>query len=652
MIAQPIHQIINSSTVKQNNHHFPLRSIIVTLIVFITAAPHQLYGQQRFNDIIRKTDDHLLADGKQFPTWEQKQKYTRTYHVNQSHPLADNKNSGSEDQPFLTIGRAAEVLLPGERVIIHEGLYRETVHPAHSGSGPGEMISYQAAAGEKVIISGSIVLDEDWEPGRGWRYGKHKPYAASAPESTVHVWQYELPGELMEGYNPFGMMNILHDRAYLDYTQVKMDAHFKRRGMLFFDGIPVKQVGKPVELADAEEGAFWIEHNGRRIHVRFPGTKGPKDVLVEAAIREQLFVPEEYGLGYIRISGITFRHCANGFPVPQRGAVSANRGNHWIIEDCIVEHVNSLGIDLGNEMWNTEWQEGIGHHIVRRNVIRQCGIAGLEALKAPGLLIEDNLFEDIGWHDAEHGWESGGIKLHLAENCLIRRNVFRRIHHAPGIWLDYHANRNCRVTKNVFTDIITARGCIYVEVSRNHCRIDHNVFHKTESQYWISGDYGAGGSALYTDGSDSIDFDHNLTLDIENTGYGSYLNAERIVDMRGGYTRFHRVTHNIFTGCRKHCIEFPNEHNFSDYNIFSGMKPGYLKMGNPAPPLLLDMEAWQIAFGWEKNGRLADIRATLDTETLEFTMQVEDAASLGNADAGPFKKIKNYEGVILDPREL
>jgi hypothetical protein len=294
----------------------------------------------------------------------------------------------------------------------------------------------------------------------------------------------------------------------------------------------------------------------------------------------------------------------------------------------------------------------VGYHIFRRNEVRNCGIAGLEALKAPWLLIEDNLFENVGWQDAEHGFESGGIKLHLAENCLIRRNVFRKIHYAPGLWLDYKANKNVRVTQNVFTDVISARGCIYVEVSRDHCRIDHNVFHQTRSQYWISGDYGAGGSALYTDGSDSIDFEHNLTLDIENTGYGSYLNAERIVDMRGGLTRFHRVQRNIFTDCRKHAIEFPNEHNFSDYNVFSGVRPGYLKMANPAPALLLDLEAWRIAFGWEKNGRLATIRAELDPETLMFNMEVEDPASLKDMDAGPFKKIGSYQNIHLDPREL
>lgn len=610
-----------------------------------------LSAQKTIHDIMRKHDDRVLANGERFNFWDDETRYSKTYHVNNGHPEANDDNPGSENRPFLTIGRAAELIGPGEKVIIHEGIYREAIRPSRGGTAHNRMILYEAAPGEQVIISGSIILSDHWQPGVGWRYGKHIPYSENASSVEIPVWQYDLPGERMNGYNPFGMMNILHDREYLEYTKVKMDAHFRRRGMIFLDGKSLKQVGKPVELASEAQGAFWIEHNGLRIHVRFPDGKGPDDYTIEAAIREQLFVPEAYGLGYIHLKGIIFQHSANGFPVPQRGAVSSNRGNHWILENCTIRDVNALGVDLGNEMWHTEWQEGVGYHIFRKNTVQRCGIAGLEALRAPSLLIEDNLFEDIGWQDAEHGWESGGIKLHLASNCLIRRNIFRRIEYAPGIWLDYKANRNCRITSNVFSDVTSARGCVYVEVSRNHCRIDHNIFHKTRSQYWVSGDYGAGGNALYTDGSDSIDFDHNLAFDIENTGYGSYLNAERMVDMRGGYTRFHRVTHNIFIDCRKHAIEFPNEHNSSDNNLFSGMKPGFLKMGNPAPALLLDLEAWNIAFGFEEHGQMAGISAELDTETLLFSMEVLGDPGLENFEAGPFKKIMAYDTILLDPRK-
>ena len=51
------------------------------------------------------------------------------------------------------------------------------------------------------------------------------------------------------------------------------------------------------------------------------------------------------------MKGITFEHAGNGFPVPQRGMVSTNRGNHFIFEDNTFEWANSVGLDIGNEDW-------------------------------------------------------------------------------------------------------------------------------------------------------------------------------------------------------------------------------------------------------------------------------------------------------------
>jgi hypothetical protein len=308
-------------------------------------------------------------------------------------------------------------------------------------------------------------------------------------------------------------------------------------------------------------------------------------------------------------------------------------------------------VDLGNEMWHTIDQPDLGYHVVRGNIIRNCGISGLESLRAPALLVEDNLFENIGWQDAELAFESGAIKFHKAYDCLIRRNVFRNISYAPGIWLDYKSNKNCRISGNLFTDITTARGAIYIEVSRNLCRVDHNIFHKLRSQYWISGDYGAGGSALYTDGSDSIIFEHNLAIDIENTGYGSYLNAQRIVGMRGGITRFHKVLNNIFIDCKKHMIEFPNEDNFSNGNIFVNPKPGYLKITENGSELLLDLQAWNKLFGWENNGLRTRGQAEFDSKQMILSIEYSDVDELKDRKAGPFKRIEDIDNLNIDPRK-
>lgn len=38
-----------------------------------------------------------------------------------------------------------QLLLPGERVVIMTGVYRERIDPARGGAGPDKMISYEAA---------------------------------------------------------------------------------------------------------------------------------------------------------------------------------------------------------------------------------------------------------------------------------------------------------------------------------------------------------------------------------------------------------------------------------------------------------------------------------------------------------------------------
>ena len=89
----------------------------------------------------------ILPDGREFKTWEQPLRFDRTYYVDQSRTNASDTNPGTSERPFATINRAAQVLQPGERVVVAAGIYRERVRPARGGSGPDRMISYEAAPG-------------------------------------------------------------------------------------------------------------------------------------------------------------------------------------------------------------------------------------------------------------------------------------------------------------------------------------------------------------------------------------------------------------------------------------------------------------------------------------------------------------------------
>ena len=77
----------------------------------------------------------MLPDGSSFLTWSDQTRYTRTIHVSGNDPAASDENPGTAERPLRTINRAAELVRPGERVLIHSGVYREMVQPASRSRG-------------------------------------------------------------------------------------------------------------------------------------------------------------------------------------------------------------------------------------------------------------------------------------------------------------------------------------------------------------------------------------------------------------------------------------------------------------------------------------------------------------------------------------
>ena len=91
---------------------------------------------------------------------------------------------GSAERPFRTINLAAAVAQPGDTVVVHAGEYREWVKPRRGGLSDTRRITYEAAAGEHVVIKGS-------ERVTGW-----VPVAGN-------VWCAAVPNALFGDFNPF-----------------------------------------------------------------------------------------------------------------------------------------------------------------------------------------------------------------------------------------------------------------------------------------------------------------------------------------------------------------------------------------------------------------------------------------------------------------
>ena len=82
------------------------------------------------------------------------------FYVDQKHPSASDTNPGTEDQPWLTIQKAADTLTEGETVYVKEGIYTELtaemdffkgIITRNSGS-EGKPITYEAYPDHHVVI--------------------------------------------------------------------------------------------------------------------------------------------------------------------------------------------------------------------------------------------------------------------------------------------------------------------------------------------------------------------------------------------------------------------------------------------------------------------------------------------------------------------
>jgi alpha-L-arabinofuranosidase len=519
----------------------------------------------------------LLPDGKPYLSWSDITHYTRTYHVNQNHPGASDNNDGTEEHPFMTINRAAQIVKAGERVCIHGGTYRELVRPRFSGEGPDRMIAYEAAPGEQVIISGSRILKTDWKlsvdpndqanitaklsnslkPGSGNIFSKQ-------------LWMTTLPETLFEdGYFAFRVPNASNEEIDLMEWALRWKGRIPYslpRGMLFQEGRRFQQLSVYEDLVHLP-GSFWVSPDGLTVHIHPFGEVNPNGLLFEAAIQPHIFQPENAGSGYIRVSGLIMKHCANGFLRTGVGALFTMGGHHWIIENNTVTGINSMGIEVGFQIYESgdkrytrRTDPDLGYNIIRHNKISQCGTAGIRGLGVTNALVEDNCIVDCGWQDIEFIWEIAGIKLLLARGTLVRNNYIARIQGGCGIWLDWD-NKNSRVTGNIIHDINTVQGAIFIEASQVTNMIDNNVM------------WNINGQGVRIADTDNTIIVHNLFAHVSDELVVAKVATTRSLGGRKLSSTGNRFVNNFIVDQGK-SIQSDDPGNVADYNVYVSTKPG------------------------------------------------------------------------------
>lgn len=418
------------------------------------------------------------------------------YHISKT---GNDKNTGNETSPFLTISKAAQLALPGDTVIVHEGVYREWVSPKIGGRSDIERITYKAAANEKVIIKGSERIN-NWVNIEGT------------------LWKAKIDNSLFGDYNPYTEklsgdwllepthFSILLGDVYLNGKSFYQAASLEevKEAKIKYYGYKVPLTATPEKIKEPEQTKYlWyseVNDTTTTIYANFHGFD-PNQELTEINVRKCCFYPKESGLNYITVQGFEMAHAACPWAPPtadQPGLLGTNWSKGWIIENNIIHDAKCSGISIGKDgstgdMDCTKYQlkpgyqyqmeavfkalqngwskETKGGHIIRNNEIYDCGQNGIVGhMGCVFSEVYNNHIYNIAVKHEYFGYEIAGIKFHAFIDGYMHHN---RIHDCTlGFWMDWEA-QGTRISSNILYN--NDRDGM-IEVTSGPCIVDNNIF--------------------------------------------------------------------------------------------------------------------------------------------------------------------------------
>jgi parallel beta-helix repeat protein len=308
----------------------------------------------------------------------------------------------ASDEQVRTIAEAASRAQPGDTVVIHAGVYRESVRIDRSGS-QDQPITIRAAEGQTVILTGADRIT-DWTKD-------------DSPDGDVcsTPWPHK-----------FVAWNEHHTHPGDEFHRL-----IGRCEQVFVGGYALRQV---LERDKLTRGTFYIDLDAQRLFVcgyddrDIAGNK----VAVEASARNRILSVKG---SHIVVQGLRFRYAANR---AQQGAVEF-AGNHIIVKDCTFEYTNASGAQFTGE-----------NITVRNGTFQHNGQLGFGASRSHGLQMIGCTVRNNNTRGFDRGWEAGGNKICLARGVILEDSTFVA-NRGNGIWFDI-GNEDCVVRHCLIAD--------------------------------------------------------------------------------------------------------------------------------------------------------------------------------------------------------
>lgn len=286
----------------------------------------------------------------------------KTYHVDTSR--GNDGYPGTEEEPFRTIRRASEVMVAGDKAMIHEGVYQEQIMGGRSGI-EGSPIVYEGVHRERVILRGCVRVSDWRKMGNIWTKGTVRPVT------------------------PVNAYVMVDEKRKL--TRVN-------------------------SLTDMPEGSFYLGPEGVYA-IRLWGDKNPNtDHATDVHKLDFAFNAGERWGGtskkWIVLRNITIEKY--GVYAVSTATPQHEENSHWELDGLIIRYNNGAGVFSCLDDWY------VHDCVFERNGIHGCQIDGARVRFERNTCKENEWFSHSGYGGAgvlvgPHPW---------TQSCIIKNNVF------------------------------------------------------------------------------------------------------------------------------------------------------------------------------------------------------------------------------------